>query len=61
MMSNVKSLDLSHNRIGDQGACSLAAMLISEGASSSVPLLTLELEGNQVRTGPCGGDLRATR
>ncbi|GAX84010.1 hypothetical protein CEUSTIGMA_g11435.t1 [Chlamydomonas eustigma] len=48
MMSNLKTLDLSHNRVSDKGACSLAAMLISEGASSSVPLQCLELEGNQI-------------
>ena len=51
MMSNLKSLDLSHNRVGDKGACALAAMLISEGLSSSVPLQCLELEGNQVGGG----------
>ena len=47
-MSNLKSLDLSHNRIGDRGACALAAMLLGEGSTSSVPLVSLELEGNQV-------------
>ena len=63
MMSNLKSLDLSHNRVGDKGACALAAMLISEGLSSSVPLLNLELEGNQVGGGEEGerGQRRATR
>ena len=48
MMSNLKLLDLSHNRIGDKGACALAAMLIGEGMTSSLPLQSLELEGNQV-------------
>lgn len=48
MMSSLKTLDLSYNRIGDKGACALAAMLISEGAQSSLPLQALELEGNLV-------------
>jgi len=52
MMCNIKVLDLSHNRIGDKGACALATMLTSEGASSSVPLERLELEGNQVSAKP---------
>ncbi|KAG2439244.1 hypothetical protein HXX76_004605 [Chlamydomonas incerta] len=48
MMCSLRLLDLSHNRIGDGGACALAAMLGSEANanSSSVPLNTLELEGN---------------
>lgn len=36
-------------QVGDKGACALAAMLISEGAQSSLPLQALELEGNMVR------------
>lgn len=50
-MCSLRLLDLSHNRIGDSGACALAAMLGSEpnATSASVPLNTLELEGNQVR------------
>ncbi|KAG2453565.1 hypothetical protein HYH02_001784 [Chlamydomonas schloesseri] len=50
MMCSLRLLDLSHNRIGDPGACALAAMLGSEASatSSSVPLNTLELEGNQL-------------
>lgn len=51
MMSNLKTLDVSHNRIGDKGGCALAAMLFNEGSSSSVPLQSLELEGNQVGGG----------
>ncbi len=49
MMSSLKVLDLSHNRIGDKGACALAAMLVAEGAQSSLPLQELELEANLVR------------
>ncbi|MEW5312669.1 MAG: hypothetical protein WDW38_004285 [Sanguina aurantia] len=48
MMSSLRVLDLSGNRIADRGACGLATMLISEGASSSVPLNVLELESNQI-------------
>lgn len=54
MMSNLKTLDVSHNRIGDKGGCALAAMLFNEGSSSSVPLQSLELEGNQVGGGLTG-------
>ena len=46
MMSSLKSLSLPRNRIGDKGACSLAAMLMGEG--SSVPLQSLELEENPI-------------
>lgn len=46
MMTSLKVLDLGCNQIADRGACALAAMLI--GATSSVPLQTLELEGNMV-------------
>eukprot|EP00798_Chlamydomonas_sp_ICE-L_P031870 gene31870-7078_t len=48
MMSSLKILDLSRNRIGDRGACALAAILIGEGANSSIPLQTLELESNKI-------------
>ncbi|GFH10230.1 uncharacterized protein HaLaN_05506 [Haematococcus lacustris] len=46
MMSGLKTLDLSYNRISDKGACALAAMLVAEGEQSSLPLNSLELEGN---------------
>ncbi|GFR43889.1 hypothetical protein Agub_g5018 [Astrephomene gubernaculifera] len=46
MMCSLRVLDLSHNRIGDAGACALASMLGIESSASSVPLNTLELEGN---------------
>jgi hypothetical protein len=39
----LKQLDLSFNRLGDSGARALANMM------TAVPLLALELEGNQVR------------
>lgn len=55
MMSNLKTLDVSHNRVGDKGGCALAAMLFNEGSSSSVPLQSLELEGNQVSGLVTGG------
>ena len=58
MMSNLKLLDLSYNKIGDKGACSLGGMLISEGSSSSVPLQSLELEANQVGVFVLGGGTR---
>ncbi len=48
MMSSLKTLDLSYNRIGDKGACALGSMLRGEGVASSLPLQSLELEGNQV-------------
>lgn len=48
MMCSLRVLDLSHNRISDPGACALASMLGGEASASSVPLTTLELEGNQV-------------
>ncbi|KAG2498998.1 hypothetical protein HYH03_003184 [Edaphochlamys debaryana] len=48
MMCSLRLLDLSHNRIGDAGACGLAAMLGSDASPSSVPLNTLELEGNLI-------------
>ncbi|GIL46879.1 hypothetical protein Vafri_3747 [Volvox africanus] len=48
MMCSLRHLDLSHNRIGDPGACALAAMVGGEASPSSVPLLTLELEDNQI-------------
>lgn len=51
MMSSLKVLDLCGNRVSDKGACALAAMLISEGAQSSLPLQVLELEGNMVSAG----------
>jgi hypothetical protein len=51
MMSSLKTLDLSFNSISDKGACALAAMLVSEGAQSSLPLQALELEGNMVGLG----------
>lgn len=38
----MKQLDLSFNRLGDSGARALANMM------TAVPLLALELEGNQV-------------
>lgn len=49
MMSSLRVLDLMHNKVADRGAMALAAMLVSEASASSVPLHTLELEGNQVR------------
>lgn len=49
MHSNLKILDLCYNRIRDRGAASLAAMLVSEGVESTIPLHALELEGNMVR------------
>jgi hypothetical protein len=39
----LKQLDLSFNRLQDRGCCALASML------TNVPLLALELEGNEVR------------
>ncbi|GLC43095.1 hypothetical protein PLESTB_000863700 [Pleodorina starrii] len=48
MMCSLRHLDLSHNRIGDPGACALAAMLGGEASPSSVPIVTLELEDNQI-------------
>jgi hypothetical protein len=51
MMSGLKVMDLSYNRISDKGACALAAMLVSEGEQSSLPLASLELEGNLVGMG----------
>lgn len=48
MMSSLKVMDLSYNRIGDKGACALATMLVAEGVQSSLPLQALELEGNVV-------------
>jgi len=39
----IKQLDLSFNNVADEGACALAGVL------STVPLVAMELEGNQVR------------
>ncbi|EFJ50944.1 hypothetical protein VOLCADRAFT_116670 [Volvox carteri f. nagariensis] len=47
MMCSLRHLDLSHNRIGDSGACALAAMVGGESSPSAVPLVALELEDNQ--------------
>ena len=55
MMSSLKTLDLSYNRIGDKGACALGSMLSGEGVASSLPLQSLELEGNQVGAVSGGG------
>lgn len=51
MHSNLKTLDLCYNRIGDRGATALALMLVSEVVESTIPLHALELEGNMVGRG----------
>mmetsp|Transcript_3881 Transcript_3881/g.6828 ORF Transcript_3881/g.6828 Transcript_3881/m.6828 type:complete len:588 (-) Transcript_3881:222-1985(-) len=47
MMSGVKTLELSNNKVGDIGAHAIASMLCND-SSSSVPLLSLELDSNMI-------------
>ncbi|KAL6765633.1 hypothetical protein V8C86DRAFT_2455938 [Haematococcus lacustris] len=61
MMSGLKTLDLSYNRISDKGACALAAMLVAEGEQSSLPLNSLELEGNLITDVGCLALARAAK